>query len=151
VEEFAKKRSMPTLGHGFFNLRVNNFEETQCTTVEEFLSVMARTPVFDRLSSFQRWEGKGDKQVRVDIDVTNNTVKAAVEAKDIDLVNAAHAYLSSEFNLRNPEIPRSDNSRALHPQPTIFLGRHFDCQRSPKVHHLWSLQSAPPIWDKTSS
>jgi hypothetical protein len=25
-----------------------------------------------------------------------------------------------------------------------------DCQRSPKVHHLWSLQSAPPFWDKTS-
>ena len=24
------------------------------------------------------------------------------------------------------------------------------CQRSPKVHHLWSLQSAPPFWDKTS-
>ena len=26
-----------------------------------------------------------------------------------------------------------------------------ECQRSPKVHHLRSLQSAPPFWDKTSS
>ncbi len=42
---------------------------------------------------------------------------------------------------------------------SVFLQRvirrdHFHrtqrCQRSPKVHHLWSLQSAPPFWDKTS-
>ena len=30
------------------------------------------------------------------------------------------------------------------------LAEEIRCQRSPKVHHLWSLQSAPPFWDKTS-
>jgi len=121
---------MPTFGKGYFSLRINRFEETVSRSLKEFLPVMRRTPVFERLWTQQTWKGKGDKHMTVGIVFHETHIDIAIEAKDIDLVNAAHANLRSEFSLRNPEIPIPDSSRAIHPQPTIFLGRHFDRKAS---------------------
>lgn len=42
------------------------------------------------------------------------------------MVSAAHTFIKDTFQFRNPEVPLPDARRAIYPQPTVFVGRHFD-------------------------
>jgi hypothetical protein len=125
---FSEKRGFTHANHSFFQLSISEFEDYNCSSVEEICEVLRANRNFIHLSADQDFVQPDNKERRLKFEVTvgSGTVNLAVGANELDVISAAHEEGKVKFSLRNPNRPPVDRERAKWLQATIFLGRHFD-------------------------
>ena len=69
---------------------------------------------------------KKQRLLLVEIGRYRGTVDVSVDFPEADIVRLLQEQLRVDFQLQKAPIPSSDARRAIYPQPTVFLGRHFD-------------------------
>lgn len=127
VETFASTRGFKNERNLPYSIRitVDPFESITAHSLEEFREVFKSLRKFDYLSSTQ-WYVAKDLHLFVEISCSNNLIDVKVDCKDPDIVRLAQEKLKTDFGLRKAPLPDPDKQRATYPQPTVFLGRHFD-------------------------
>jgi hypothetical protein len=124
IEKFALKRKMQRGGINFFAINVDPSEEATADSLEEFQTLCKSTPKLEEIHSQQMFVKK-DVWLIVNVTCRGNLFRVSVDAVP-DVVRLLHEELRSDFGLKKRPIPLADTKRATYPQPTVFLGRHFD-------------------------
>jgi hypothetical protein len=124
VDKFASKRKMKPAGGTFFAINVDSFEDATAHSLAELHTLCKSTPKLEEIHSQQMFE-KGGVWLNVTVRCRGNLFRVSVNS-DPDLVRLLHEELRSDFGLKKRPVPLADGKRATYPQPTVFLGRHFD-------------------------
>jgi hypothetical protein len=137
VETFASKRGFKNERDLPYSIRitVDPFESVTAHSLKEFREVFKSLRKFDYLASTQ-WYVAKDLYLFVEISCSSNVLDVKVDCKDPDVVRLAQEELKVDFGLRKPPLPDPDKHRAIYPQPTVFLGRHFDERASEIARRL---------------
>lgn len=125
AEQFAIKRGFKPATPTFFAIEVDRFESITAHSLEEFKTCFDSLPKHERISSTQRFSRK-DAELWVEVKCSGNGLNVSTQCGDADLVRLLHEQLRSDFGLQKAPLPSADPRRAIYPQPTAFLGRHFD-------------------------
>lgn len=125
IADFAKKRGLEP-GFTYNVIVVDPFQTISSWDMEEFLDLMKHTAAFDSFHSQSDFANQKRKVLTVAVDHRLTHIEVSVDSTDIDLLEAAHAFIRDKLGLRNPEVPSHDEARAKYLQPTVFIGRHFD-------------------------
>jgi hypothetical protein len=137
VETFALKRGFkttPTLPYAI-GITVDPFESITAHSLEEFQDVFKSLPKFESVNGSQ-WYAKKDLLLQIRVSHSRNVIEVYVDCRDPDIVRLAQEQLKSDFGLRKAPLPSPDSKRATYPQPTVFLGRHFDERASALAQKL---------------
>ncbi len=124
VEAFAYERKMERVS-GRFTVERDEFETITAHSLEEFRSVFKSPIKFERLFTAQSFKKK-DVSLGVEVSSRGHSLTITVKSNDPDLVTLGQNRFKVDFRLQKPPVPLADSLRATYPQPTIFLGRHFD-------------------------
>lgn len=137
VEAFASKRGFEkskNLPYAI-EITVDPFESITAHSLEEFREVFKSLRKFEHLSGTQ-WYATKDLFLLVEITCSRNIIEVKVDCENPDIVRLAQEQLKSDFGLRKSPVPQPDFQRATYPQPTVFLGRHFDERASAMAQKL---------------
>jgi hypothetical protein len=75
--------------------------------------------------SLEEFRESGE-HLAVDVSYGGRFLEVSVDCRDADIVTLLQEQLRSDFGLQKAPVPPPDKQRATYPQPTVFLGRHFD-------------------------
>lgn len=125
---FASKRGITKATYTFHQLKVNKYENISCRDTLQLAEILKRQGDFENLRTSEEISDPDNKsrEFKVALIFSRDSIAVSFASSDIDIVNAAHADIKDQFNLRNPAIPQADPMRVSKLHATIFLGRHFD-------------------------
>ena len=125
VEEFAIKREFKPITPTNFAIQIDSFETLTAHSLEEFQTAYKSLPKYERITSMQWFYKKGVPLI-INVSCRGNLLGISTDSPEADVVRLLHEQLRSDFGLRKAPRPVPDPRRATYPQPTVFLGRHFD-------------------------
>jgi hypothetical protein len=131
IKELVQRRGYNPIGkYNLHAIRVNAIKSLRLDSLDEFIQALQKLDAFDTLSSDIRCDPLVESDsnhpstfLAIQLDVEDK-VTISVEARDYDLIEGVHSEMKDLFHLRNPEMKARE--RPFYPQPTIFVGRHFD-------------------------
>ena len=94
------------------------------TIIQEFIDSIEINS-FEKFNFQIHFTKEDGESVTVQFFFWNTNITVSVDSKNNDLRIVLHDFIKDKFGLSNISIP-VDEKRAFYPNPTVFVGRHFD-------------------------
>lgn len=117
-----------------FKIIENKYNAYSSESIEEFIELLQKLPYITYFES--RLHFIKNDNVYLKFIYNARSIDISVDTKDNDFLETLHNFIKQNFNLDNPNLNSDDQKRAFYPNPTIFIGRHFDENASLKYRTL---------------
>lgn len=113
----------------------NKYNSYSFGSIEEFIELLQKLPYMNYFHTKLRFI-KNNDDIYLYFTYNARSIDVSVDTKDNDFLETLHNFIKENFNLDNPYLNSDDQNRAFYPNPTIFIGRHFDENASLKYRKL---------------
>jgi hypothetical protein len=120
-----------------FLITENKYNHYKIDFIEEFLELINKLDYIQGFNIILRFiKNDYTQDINLFFDYNEFSIDVSVGTENNDFLETVHNFIKENFNLDNPYLNSDDQKRAFYPNPTIFIGRHFDENASLKYRKL---------------